>query len=63
MSITKHSRKLTLNRETLLRLDTEELDHVNGGQGGWISTVCRPASFGYCTTKHLRTHLNCAGGI
>jgi hypothetical protein len=62
MSIIKQTRKLTLNRETLLRLDTEELEHVNGGIG-WPSTVCQGPTVGYCTTRHLRTHLNCAGGI
>jgi hypothetical protein len=33
MSTTKRTKKLTLNRETILELDRGELEHANGGIG------------------------------
>jgi hypothetical protein len=63
MSITKHTRKLTLNQETILRLDAEELDHVHGGKGVRPTFGCTPQRTLWCTTRHLRTHLGCVGGM
>jgi hypothetical protein len=48
MKNTKHSqvKKLTISRETLAALDTEQLVHVDGGHGGAGhpgTIVCAPA--------------------
>jgi hypothetical protein len=48
MTMSKESRKLTLNRETLTSLQSNELDGVQGGTSPAISTVSI-ASMRFCS--------------
>lgn len=59
-----HSRKLTLNRETLVPLTDDALDQIHGGQSSLSSHPKTPPSLGLCRTddsgfKSVRPSMGC----